>query len=109
MSSFNTSSTSAPCNASCAYPSWPSGNSFGSCKTPSAFISNEDLFPDGNTIILIEAPAPPRDERFLQASLAPLLPLHGPNKPKKTSQNTRRAVAQSKPMAPINELSEPTQ
>lgn len=110
------SSTSPSRSAVCAYPSWPTGNSLcsGSFRTsaPSAFISDEDLFPedllDGDAVFLSEAPAPPRDERFVQAFPAPLLPLYAPEKPKKRRRSTRSSKPRrpSKPMTPIIESPE---
>jgi len=109
-SSSSSSSTSA---MTCAFPSWPTGPSLGHFHTsaPSAFISDEDLFPeellDGMTYVPLfsEAPAPPRQVPFPAAM--PLQPLYAHEKPKKQrrrSSNKKRRP--SKPMTPIAESPE---
>ncbi|KAF2145513.1 uncharacterized protein K452DRAFT_120998 [Aplosporella prunicola CBS 121167] len=87
--------------SSCAWPSWPSGKSFGS--PPSSFISDEDLFGDdffGSIPLLEEAPAPPRMHVMPQPPAAPLQPLYASPKHRSSSKSQRR---NSKPMEAISE------
>ncbi|KAF4534251.1 hypothetical protein BFW01_g11990 [Lasiodiplodia theobromae] len=114
-SSFSSSprdiSGSSPAGYSCAYPSWPTGNSFGSGvyrnNTPSSYISDEDLFGDdllGGSPFLEEAPAPPRIPQMPQVA-QPLLPLYAT--PKKSRQpSSKKQRRPSKPMSPISESPE---
>lgn len=101
----------------CAYPSWPSGNSFssfGGNTAPSAFISDEDLFPEdiaasgsasSASYLLSEAPAPPRDIPVAQPM--PLAPLYASDRPKtKRRRSSRKQSRSSKPMTPITESPE---
>lgn len=102
--------------STCAYPSWPSGNSLSAFRTsaPSAFISDLDLFPDdilddesgfNAAPLLHEAPAPPRQAPLAQAF--PLLPLYASEKPKKRRRSSgRKQRRPSKPMTPISESPE---
>ncbi|KAL0261128.1 hypothetical protein SLS55_004824 [Diplodia seriata] len=111
-SSFSSSprdiSGSSPAGYTCAFPSWPTGNSFSSGtyrnNTPSSYISDEDLFGDdllGGSPFLEEAPAPPRMPQMPQQVAQPLLPLYAsPKKPRQPSSKQRRS---SKPMSPISE------
>jgi len=104
-------STSLSQGSTCAYPSWPTGNSLNAFErnTPSSFISDEDLFLDdfdGDDPFLHEAPAPPRQLPLAQAF--PLLPpLYASEKPKKQRRrSSRKQRRPSKPMTPIVESPE---
>jgi len=102
--------------STCAYPSWPTGNSLSAFErnTPNSFISDEDLFPDDildgecgltSAPFLQEAPAPPRQLPLAQAF--PLLPpLYASEKPKKRRRSSRKERRPSKPMSPIVESPE---
>ncbi|KAF2842230.1 hypothetical protein M501DRAFT_998485, partial [Patellaria atrata CBS 101060] len=101
--------------SSCAFPSWPMGNSLGSFRStaPSAFISDADLFTDDlladldiNSVpVLQEAPAMPRQPR--QPVAMPLLPLYASEKSKKSRRkSSRKQRRPSKPMPPISESPE---
>ncbi|KAF2463321.1 uncharacterized protein BDR25DRAFT_113849 [Lindgomyces ingoldianus] len=98
--------------STCAYPSWPTGNSLEYRSTPSSFISDEDLFGDNfddeySSPFLQEAPAPPRQPPMAQAF--PILPpLYAPEKPKKQRRRSsgRKQRRPSKPMTPISESPE---
>lgn len=100
--------SSSPKGYSCAYPSWPTGNSFGSGSyrnnTPSSYISDADLFPDDlldSAPILEEAPAPPRVPPMPEPVQMPLLPLYA--SPKKRRSSSKKQRRPSKPMTPIAE------
>ncbi|EOD47085.1 hypothetical protein GTA08_BOTSDO05449 [Neofusicoccum parvum] len=104
-------SGSSPSGYSCAYPSWPTGNCFGSGayrnNTPSSYISDEDLFGDdllGGAPLLEEAPAPPRVPQMPQQVAQPLLPLYAT--PKKRRASSKKQRRPSKPMSPISESPE---
>ncbi|OCK78906.1 hypothetical protein K432DRAFT_81276 [Lepidopterella palustris CBS 459.81] len=101
--------------STCAYPSWPTGNSLAfRTSAPSSFISDLDLFPEdldeesgfGYAPLLHEAPAPPRQPPLAQAF--PLLPLYASEKPKKQRRRSsgRKQRRPSKPMTPISESPE---
>ncbi|KAK8156262.1 hypothetical protein BKA80DRAFT_256929 [Phyllosticta citrichinensis] len=111
-SSFYSSSprdmSASPKGYSCAYPSWPTGNSFstGSYRnnTPSSYISDADLFPDDlldSAPILEKAPAPPRMPPMPEPAQMPLLPLYA--SPKKRRSSSKKQRRPSKPMTPIAE------
>ncbi|KAF2189469.1 hypothetical protein K469DRAFT_40725 [Zopfia rhizophila CBS 207.26] len=98
--------------STCAFPSWPSGNSLEYRSTPSSFISDADLFGDNLddeecSPFLQEAPAPPRQPPMAQAF--PILPpLYASEKPKKQRRRSsgRKQRRPSKPMTPIAESPE---
>ncbi|ORY15568.1 hypothetical protein BCR34DRAFT_170397 [Clohesyomyces aquaticus] len=98
--------------STCAYPSWPTGNSLEYRSTPSSFISDADLFGDDfddefASPFLEEAPAPPRQPPMAQA-FPVLPPLYAPEKPKKERRRSsgRKTRRPSKPMTPISESPE---
>ncbi|KAI9713243.1 MAG: hypothetical protein M1820_001229 [Bogoriella megaspora] len=100
---------------SCAFPSWPTGKSLFSLpqRAPSAFVSDEDLFPvefddeadTRSATILREAPAPPRERPYPAAA-----PVFRPAPPKQEKKKRRRSSTKqrrgSKPMTPITESPE---
>jgi hypothetical protein len=91
----------------CAYPSW---TGFQSSSTPSAFISDEDLFPeellDGASPTLLEAPAPPRDIPFPAAVPMPLPPLYASEKKKSKRRSSKTKKRPSNKLTPISESPE---
>ncbi|KAF2018935.1 hypothetical protein BU24DRAFT_108733 [Aaosphaeria arxii CBS 175.79] len=115
ISSTDSSSSfsSSPSRSStCAFPSWPTGNSLGFRSTPSSFISDADLFGDFDdedcTPFLESAPAPPRQPPMAQAF--PLLPpIYATEKKQQQQKQQRRRSSgrktrrSSKPMTPIAE------
>jgi hypothetical protein len=115
-SHYSQEATCSSQGSTCAYPSWPTGNSLGYKNAPSSFISDADLFGDDcdddtAAPILQEAPAPPRVPPMAQAF--PILPpLYPQEKPKKQQQQQRRRSSgrkqrrSSKPMSPIAESPE---
>ncbi|TLD34483.1 hypothetical protein E2P81_ATG04648 [Venturia nashicola] len=101
-------------NMACAYPSWPTGPALSqyTTGTPSAFISDEDLFLDelldGEAPFLHEAPAPPRNIPYPSVTM-PLQPLYAQPKSKKDSRrrsSAKKTRRPSKPMSPIAESPE---
>lgn len=109
--SQSTTSSSQGSTATCAYPSWPTGNSLGYKQNSpsSSYISDADLFGDDcddefNAPLLQEAPAPPRVPPMAQAF--PILPpLYVKEKPKQQRRRSsgRKPRRTSKPMSPIAE------
>lgn len=93
---------------SCAYPSWPNGDSL--CifnkSMPNSYISDKDLFPDDSTHapFLYKAPAPPRPAPSLVAM--PVPPLCSSKK--LLTRRTHRKHPLANIMMPISESPETT-
>ncbi|KAF1982965.1 hypothetical protein K402DRAFT_185107 [Aulographum hederae CBS 113979] len=97
---------------SCAYPSWPKGDSFSPFRSsaPSAFISDADLFDvdDEDEPYLHQAPPPPR-QIPMPTTVQPLPPLYAKNKSsskRRQTQSKPKRRSTSKPMTPISESPE---
>lgn len=100
--------------SSCAYPSWPTGDSlqcaFGGYSNPSSYISDADLFGGDDfedaayqVPYLNQAPSPPRQYAMPPAQVA-LAPLYAQAKAeKKKSKLARKSSNRTKPMTPIIE------
>ncbi|KAF2276232.1 uncharacterized protein EI97DRAFT_52997 [Westerdykella ornata] len=95
--------------STCAYPSWPTGKSLGFRSPPSSYISDADLFGEGDDDcegpFLDEAPAPPRVPPMAQAFpiLPPLYVAEKPKKQQRRRSSGRKSRRSSKPMSPIAE------
>jgi hypothetical protein len=103
-------STVSSQGSTCAYPSWPTGNSLQYRSCPSSFISDADLFgedcdDDFTAPLLQEAPAPPRVPPMAQAFpiLPPLYVQEKPKKQERRRSSGRKQRRSSKPMTPIAE------
>ena len=112
-SNYSVESSSSSRGSTCAYPSWPTGNSLEYRSTPSSYVSDADLFGEDfddefSSPYLQEAPAPPRQPPMAQAF--PILPpLYATEKPKKQQRRRssgRKPRRSSKPMTPISESPE---
>ncbi|KAF2088881.1 hypothetical protein K490DRAFT_64092 [Saccharata proteae CBS 121410] len=95
--------------SSCAYPSWPSGNSLGPYERTSAssYISDADLFPDellDCAPLLERAPAPPREILMPAPAPQPLAPLYASSKPRKMRRSSSNK--KSRPVKPMSLISE---